>query len=226
MQVALIAHTPEPESVICRAAHVCYSDKPVDQIDTSDAPRMISKIIGAGHLSVLEHASFTFAIEGISRVCLAQLTRHRLASYSVRSQRYVAVGENDWSAPRGTPVDEYSDQINKYHNAVENGIKKEDARYLLPQGVTTALVLTMNARELLHFFALRCCHKAQWEIRQLANAMLEIVKPVAPNVFKNAGASCRQNGFCQEAIPCGKVDIPHKHFLFELYRFWLEERNK
>lgn len=225
LNISLLAFTPEPEYVICKAAHVCYSNLPINEIDASDSERMIQKLIGSGHLSPLEHANFTFAVEGISIVCLKQLTRHRLASYSVRSQRYVPVEQDDFVTPRGALVEEITKRIGGYRSALDDGLKKEDARYALPQAVTTALVLTMNARELLHFFRLRCCHKAQWEIRQLACAMLETVKTVAPNIFKKAGAACVQDGFCREAIPCGKVGVPHLHFLFDLYDFWKEQRN-
>ena len=115
--------------------------------------------------------------------------------------------------------------MNLYQRMVDEGIPKEDARYITPQAVATTLVMTMNARELLHFFSLRCCFKAQWEIHQLACQMLKLVKKVAPNIFKKAGAKCQQVGYCSEAQPCGKMDMPHKHFLFELYRFWLENKD-
>lgn len=224
MNVSLLAHTPKPELLICKAAHVCYSDKPIADINTDDAPLMIAKLIDSEHLSPLEHVCFTFAIEGISRVCLAQLTRHRLASFSVRSHRYTNVDNNDFVDPVGRDA-EIQKMINSYKVAVSSGVPKEDARYALPQAATTSLVMTMNARELLHFFALRCCFKAQWEIRQLACQMLNLVKRVAPNIFKKAGAKCQQVGYCSEAQPCGKTNMPHKHFLFELYRFWLENKD-
>lgn len=225
MKVSLLAHTPKPEDLIAKAAHVCYSDKHIDQINTSDAQRMIAKLIDSGHLSPLEHVNFSFAIEGISRVCLAQLTRHRLASFSVRSQRYTCVDNDDFVDPLGRVIADIGKMIDSYKADVDAGTPLEDARYALPQAVTTSLVLTMNARELLHFFSLRCCHKAQWEIRQLANEMLKLVKKVAPNVFKKAGAACQQVGYCSEAITCGKMNVPHKHFLFELYQFWLENKD-
>ena len=225
MHVSLLAHTHNPELLICKAAHVCYSDKHISDINTDDAPRMIAKLIDSGHLSPLEHASFSFAIDGISRVCLAQLTRHRIASFSVRSHRYTSVGNNDFVDFGGRSVSNIEKMIASYNADVYSGVPKEDARYALPQAVTTSLVLSMNARELLHFFALRCCLKAQWEIRELAYLMLELVKTVAPNVFKKAGAKCQQIGFCSEAQPCGKKDVPHKHFLFSLYKFWLENKD-
>ena len=221
--VTLLAFTPNPEDLICVAARRCRSNLPTLDIDTSNPEKVIRQIIEAGHLSVLEHVNFTFAIDGISRVCLSQLTRHRLASFTVQSQRFSEV--DDLVEPRGLFSDEdVKTTFGKYKSALDSGVEKEDARYYLPQAVKTSLVLTMNARELLHFFMLRCCLKAQWEIRRLADDMLKLIKPVAPNIFKHAGAFCQQNGYCRESAPCGKMDVPHKHFLFELYRFWLENR--
>ena len=222
--VSLLAYTPEPEALICLAARRCRSDKATLDIDTDGAERVIKRVIEAGHLSVLEHVNFTFAVDGISRVCLAQLTRHRIASFSVQSQRCNIV--SDYVAPRGLVCLGVDRDIRCYKEELDAGFEHEDARYLLPQAVATSLVMTMNARALLHFFELRCCRKAQWEIRELANQMLKLVKPIAPNIFKNAGAFCCQHGYCRETAPCGKMNVPHKDFLFELYRFWERERQK
>ena len=223
MKVQLLASTPNAEELICKAAHVCYSAKAIADIKTEDTDEMIGRLIEAGHTSVLEHANFTFGIEGISRVCLAQLTRHRLASYSVRSQRYVEVKVGEYV---GNDKEFMLERLKEYREKIESGMKKEDARYELPQGVTTTLVMTMNARELLNFFSLRCCYKAQWEIRELANEILKKVKSIAPNVFKKAGAACVQNGYCKEEKPCGKMHVPSKEFLMDLYKFWKEEAAK
>lgn len=196
----------------------------------------VSKFIGhlasLGHSSTFEHASFTFAIEGVSRALLAQLTRHRIgASYSVQSQRYVsmegfsvveppAIWEDDYLSEifsRGleAAADTYNDLrdllIDKY---VEEGMDKgaaekkanEDARYILPNAATTRLILTMNARSLLHFFSLRGCNRAQWEIRELAERMLKLVYPIAPNLFANAGPGCVSEGKCPEgSMSCGRA---------------------
>lgn len=225
MKVELLASTPKAEKLICKAAHVCYSDKAISEIETNDADIMIGRLIASGHMSVLEHASFTFGIEGISRVCLAQLTRHRLASYSVRSQRYTESA--DAVLPRGVDEKEVNNEFKKYEGLKLRGWKKEDARYVLPQAVTTSLILTMNARELLHFFSLRCCNKAQWEIRELANEMLRLVKEIAPNIFKKGGAACVQRGYCKEAVTCGRMpDVVHKDFLMSLYESWKKAREK
>ena len=223
MKVTLLASTPNAEELICKAAHVCYSAKAIADIKTEDTGVMIERLIDAGHTSVLEHANFTFGIEGISRVCLAQLTRHRLASYSVRSQRYVEVKAGEYV---GDDKEFMLERFKEYREKIESGMKKEDARYELPQGVTTTLILTMNARALLNFFSLRCCYKAQWEIRELANEILKQVKSIAPGIFKNAGAFCDQNGYCKEAYTCGRKNVPHRDFLFELYEFWKTEAAK
>ena len=223
MKVKLLASTPNAEELICKAAHVCYSAKAIADIKTEDTGDMIGRLIDAGHTSVLEHANFTFGIEGISRVCLAQLTRHRLASYSVRSQRYVEVKVGEYV---GDDKEFMLERLREYRENIEAGMKKEDARYELPQGVTTTLIMTMNARELLHFFSLRCCYKAQWEIRELANEILKQVKSIAPSIFKKAGAACIQNGYCKEIITCGKMNVIHKDFLMDLYRSWKKEAEK
>ena len=154
---------------------------------------------------------FTFRIEGISRVTLAQLTRHRLASFSVQSQRYVKM--NDWKAvipdtiTKSKFLQEADEQIRHsmdlYRRMVEAGIPAEDARYVTPQAITTNLVMTMNARELRHFFSLRCCNRAQWEIRHLADEMLRLCRKEAPILFETAGPGC-VTGNCPESRPCGQ----------------------
>lgn len=233
----MVAYTPDPEKVVACAGKLCYSN--ADSIDTlmdgltkENVSKFIGHLASLGHGSTFEHASFTFAIEGVSRALLAQLTRHRIgASYSVQSQRYVsmdgfsvveppAIWEDDYLGEifsRGleTAADTYSDLrdllIDKY---VEDGMDEgaaekkanEDARYILPNAATTRLILTMNARSLLHFFSLRCCNRAQWEIRTLAEKMLELVYPISPNLFANAGPRCVSEGRCPEgSMSCGKV---------------------
>ena len=203
MKVELIAFTPTASSVCCDAAAVCTA--------SDNGYRSLQHSLASGHESVLEHAVFTFRIEGISRVTLAQLTRHRLASFSVESQRYVKL--DDWKAVIPDTITkskfllEADEQIRHsmelYRRMVEAGIPAEDVRYLTPQAITTNLVLTMNARELRHFFSLRCCNRAQWEIRHLADEMLRLCRKEAPILFEAAGPGC-VTGNCPESRPCGQ----------------------
>lgn len=216
MRVNLLAYTPEPERIVATAARVCYSDKPIDEIFTNAAHNsekfeIIRRCRDNGHLSVFEHACFTFAIEGISRACSHQLVRHRMASYSQKSQRYVEESEFDYIIPESVRLDKWELHIyenvmglirQEYDRLIKGGIPKEDARYILPNACTTQLVVTMNARELLHFFRLRCCQRAQWEIRELANEMLELCRRVAPVLFEKAGAPCETGEECKEEEPC------------------------
>jgi thymidylate synthase (FAD) len=153
---------------------------------------------------VAEHASFTFVIDEVSRALLAQITRHRMASFSVQSQRYCGV-EPVWIVPpKFTELgldQEYIEDCDrayaKYCSYIERGAEEEDARYVIPQGVTCRMGVTMNARELRHFFGLRCCNRAQWEIRELADEMLRLCKEVAPMMFRDAGPGCVR-GRCPE----------------------------
>ncbi len=167
----------------------------------------------SGHDSVLEHVSFTFRVSGVSRVLLAQLTRHRIASFSVESQRYVNQAEQKIIIP--DTIEHNLDAATCYLSAdkmlreaytylIEQGVPEEDARYILPAGIATTLILTMNVRELRHFFSLRCCNRAQWEIRNLADTMLMICQREAPELFENAGAPCMAGKPCPEMKPCGK----------------------
>lgn len=203
MKVELIAFTPTASGVCCDASAVCTA--------SDNGYRSLQHSLASGHESVLEHAVFTFRIEGISRVTLAQLTRHRLASFSVESQRYVKL--DDWKAvipdtiTKSKFLQEADEQIRHsmelYRRMVEAGIPAEDVRYLTPQAITTNLMLTMNARELRHFFSLRCCNRAQWEIRHLADEMLRLCRKEAPILFEAAGPGC-VTGNCPESRPCGQ----------------------
>lgn len=216
MKVELIRHTPEPEKTIYLAARSCYSLKSLRGIESEFSKEklkeMLKHTILSGHHSVLEHASFTFSIEGVSRVLLAQLTRHRIASYSVQSQRYVKFEKIEFTIPPSIKEKPQMEWIfnqlvemskRYYDELLANEIPPEDARYILPQCVVTKLVMTMNARELLHFFKLRLCNRAQWEIRDLAHAMLKEVSEVSPDIFYFAGPSCKVD-VCKEMKPCGK----------------------
>ena len=217
-KVILISHTPDPERVIASAAKLCYSNKTVEEImddqSSESVSSFIKKLMDLGHESPLEHISFTFGIEGISRATSHQLVRHRIASYSQKSQRYVSEKEFSYVIP--SKIAKNSDALKIYQNLmriiqehydqlVEGfNIPKEDARYVLPNATETSIIVTMNARSLLNFFAHRCCLRAQWEIRDVANKMLDLVKEVAPTIFLNAGANCKQLSYCPEAtMSCG-----------------------
>ena len=192
MTVRLIAHTPEPEKVVAAAAKLCYSDAHItdllDGLDEEKTARFLTMLSDLGHASPIEHASFTFGIEGVSRTLLAQITRHRIASFSVQSQRLMA---------EGLPEKQARAKASKQAN--------EDARFVLPNACETKMVVTMNARSLQNFFHLRCCSRAQWEIRALAEEMLRLVYPVAPHLFRTAGPAC-VSGPCPEGkMCCGKT---------------------
>ncbi len=209
--VELLCSTPQPELAAALGARLCYSDSGISELRDDLEPKagaFVEKLMSYGHLSPIEHASFTFGVEGVSRSLLAQLTRHRLASFSVQSQRYVAkAGGTSYIIPPsiralgGEAVREYEEQMERingyYAYWLSKEIPAEDARFLLPNAAETRLVMTMNARELLHFFSLRCCNRAQWEIRRLAWTMLGIARREAPSLFDKAGPSCL-SGACGE----------------------------
>ena len=225
MRVQLLSHTPDPEQVAAAAARLCYSSADISQLmerSRDDHAALLAKILDLGHFSVLEHASFTFGIEGISRACSHQLVRHRLASYSQQSQRYVAVQER-FSAVVPPTIAENSQLAGRFEQFLDDchalygelmaaGVPAEDARFVLPNAAATKLVMTMNARELRHFFALRCCRRAQWEIRAMATAMLRVCKPVAPLLFAGAGPGCL-GGACPEGkMTCGQATAVRQEF--------------
>lgn len=234
MKVELLAHSPEPEKIVSAAAKLCYSSNGIDGIldglDKEKTDKFLNMLMSMGHESPIEHVTFTFGIEGVSRSLLAQITRHRMASYSVKSQRYVNEGKFEFIIPPEIEADEKAKEIflaamqqdTDNYNALadilktkylESGMEEksaekkaiEDARYVLPNACETKMIVTMNARSLYNFFAHRCCERAQWEIRELADAMLMLVKEVAPTLFKNAGPSC-VCGPCPEGrMSCGKA---------------------
>ncbi len=214
MKVNLITHTPEPEKIVASAAKLCYSSSDIETLmnglTSEKVETFIKKLTDLGHESPLEHCTFTFGVEGVSRALLAQLTRHRIASYSVKSQRYVKEGQFEYVTPKSIEDDdmlflEYiklMEDIQTFYNlAIKKGVQAEDARYALPNACSTQLIMTFNIRSLLNFFELRCCNRAQWEIRQMADMMLDICKEVAPNIFSKAGASCVR-GKCKEGKMC------------------------
>ncbi|MDH4139664.1 MAG: FAD-dependent thymidylate synthase [Coriobacteriia bacterium] len=217
MDVRLLQHTPDPQLAVAVAARLCYAPvgaaELMEAMDDEKAERVLRTIMTSGHFSALEHASYTFAIDGVSRALTHQLVRHRVASYNQQSQRYVAfVDEPCFIVPPSIEADpavrEAFDAANAasfgaYRCLMESGIPAEDARYVLPNAMETKIVVTMNMRELLHFFELRCCKRAQWEICDLALRMLDLVEPTAPYVFMDSGASCRR-GPCREGkMTCG-----------------------
>ena len=220
LKVTLLEYTPDPERVVAMAARLCYSASGAaelaERLSDAKVKEMVQKIVAMGHASCLEHASFTFGIEGVSRVLTHQLVRHRIASYDQQSQRYVAAHGFQYITPPSIAenpeakekFDQIIGQIREAYDALtELGIPKEDARYVLANATETKILVTMNARTLLHFFNLRCCNRAQWEIRAMAYQMLALVKNVAPTLFHNAGASCVNTGRCPEGkMTCGKFN--------------------
>ena len=219
MKVTLLQHTPNPEMTVALAARLCYSPSGIDElqekISRADITGFLEKIMSLGHQSVLEHASFTFGIDGISRVTSHQLVRHRIASFSQQSQRYGSHSERFAAVVpesiKGTPElrERFESQLQSLHQLyaemVEAGVPAEDARYILPNATQTNIIMTMNARELLHFFTLRCCERAQWEIRSMAVEMLKLAKGVAPVIFGDAGPGCVSASCPEGAMCCGKL---------------------
>jgi len=210
MKVKLIAFTPNPEKIAAMAAkltHTISTPEDLEKTSETEFKKILEHVLKLGHTSVIEHASFTFSISGVSRALTHQLVRHRIASYSQQSQRYVKLKKPSYIIPPNIEKNieakkefiETIEQIwEKYNNLIKKGIPVEDARYILPNATTSNIIVTMNARSLLNFFELRCCLHAQWEIRKLANMMLREVKKVAPTIFKNAGPPCKTRGICPE----------------------------
>ena len=227
MKVELLTHTNNIEDVITSAGKLCYSKVGVSEILEKSTPedneRFIKMLSDMGHHSPLEHVSFTFAIEGVSRALTHQLVRHRIASYSQQSQRYVNLDKTfEYITPPAILSEDelkyvFDHIMNVLHNAymvmsenlkvkyLENGMNEreankkaiEDARYVLPNACETKIVVTMNARTLLHFFEKRCCSRAQWEIREMANKMLKLCNEISPTLFSLAGPTCKK-GYCNE----------------------------
>ena len=227
MNVTLLNFTPAPEKTVVLAAKLCYSDSNISQLEESvtgvSYEKFLTKILKMGHLSVLEHAGFTFGIEGISRATSHQLVRHRLASYSQQSQRYVKFKEGlefvtppsiKKNAKIGKKFSDITASLYSFYNEmIEAGIPAEDARYILPNAAETKIIVTMNARELLHFFGRRTCERAQWEIREMAKRMLALAKKEAPFIFKKAGPGCVSTVKCTEGeMTCGRPDKIREEF--------------
>ena len=244
LHVTLVEHTPNPERLIAASAKMCYSAADADALLEGLTPEKTEKFLqmltDMGHESPIEHATFTFAVEGVSRSLLAQITRHRIASYSVQSQRYVKIKEGTFSFVTPPEIEKDPAAMETYQSFMQNcyqtyltladslqerhmkelteaGVPEkaarrqaekmaiEDARYVLPNACETKLMVTMNARSLYNFFRLRCCNRAQWEIRELAWQMLKLCREVSPTLFAKAGPSC-VNGPCSEGkMSCGKA---------------------
>lgn len=299
LKVKLLEHTPNPDKVVAKAAKLCYSKIGIEDMNVSDeeAFKFVNRLASMGHESPIEHVSFTFAIEGVSRSLTHQLVRHRIASFSQQSQRYVKLAQFEYIIPpkikaNASACKVYIDQMQYAQNAYNkiydelllqaaqkegiyskymkyaneilfdrykaeslmevydwekikpyNEIKSldawwaeydkslsrnerkytstqkaiiEDARYVFPNACETKICVTMNARTLMNFFHHRCCDRAQWEIRELADEMCRLVKEVAPAIFCKAGPNC-VSGPCPEgAMSCGKVKEMREKFLIQL----------
>lgn len=262
LKVKLIEYTPNPEKVVAAAAKLCYSASGVEEIsqnlDDESVEKFLNMLMSFGHASPIEHVNFTFAIEGVSRSLTHQLVRHRLASYSQQSQRYVKLNQFNYIIPPAIEGNEKARELfvevmkedqKAYDNLVEileadalkvlkkevsakrnididdiedkelQGLKRkaekmaiEDARYVFPNACETKIMVTMNARELIHFFNQRCCERAQWEIREMATQMLKLARSAAPVLFKNAGPACAAAGCPEGKMTCGKINEIREKF--------------
>lgn len=229
LKVRLLNYTADPE-ILCGAAALTSTrsgspSKIFEKMDRERARRIIRRVTGYGHVSVIEHATFSFSIEGVSRVMTHQLVRHRIASFTQQSQRYVVYDTLDrYVVPPSVDNNRSTKRIfektltrisEAYKKLLSLGIPKEDARFILPNAARTNIIVTMNARELRHFFNVRCCLRAQWEIREVANEMLKQVKKVAPALFEKAGPSCVKLGYCPEGrmkpIECDVLEIRKRY---------------
>ncbi|KEI94906.1 FAD-dependent thymidylate synthase [Clostridium botulinum] len=247
MKVKLLEYTPNAEKLIASAAKLCYSSSGIEDLqnnlDKEKVDKFLNMLMSYGHESPIEHVSFTFGIEGVSRSLTHQLVRHRIGSYSQQSQRYVRLDQFEYVIPPSVEKDEEAKKIyieamkncqksyddiasilkEKYTN---NGLRDidaekkaiEDARYVFPNACTSKIIVTMNARSLMNFFRHRCCNRAQWEIRELAEIMLFEVKDVAPTLFKYCGPGC-VNGPCPEGkMSCGKIKEVREKYNVKLYK--------
>lgn len=242
LKVKLISHTDNPEKLIAQAAKICYSPVGVEEIEKSldrdNIEKFINMLMDIGHESPIEHVSFTFAVEGVSRTLTHQLVRHRMASFSQQSQRYVKLDQFDYVIPPAIEKNEQAKQVfikamqedQQHYGEIVDILYKEnfellitqgedektakskaekksieDARYIFPNACETKIVFTMNARSLFNFFKHRCCNRAQWEIRDMAVAMLKLVRDVAPTLFKYSGPACLNDSCPEGKMTCGKI---------------------
>jgi thymidylate synthase (FAD) len=217
VKVLLLQCTPEPERMVALAARLCYSPSGIgelrDDVSRKDVQGLVRKVLAMGHASTLEHVTFTFGIEGISRAASHQLVRHRIASYSQQSQRYVSA-DFGYVTPKTVAAEpallrdferHMALSAKLYEKMAKAGIPAEDARFVLPNATGTKILVTMNARELHHVFSLRACRRAQWEIREMALRMLAIVKKEAPLLFEDAGPGCIRGKCLEGKMACGEA---------------------
>jgi len=220
LKVEVLSSTMDSEQVAVAAIRQCYSaigaEDLMKKTGEKTRDRLIGQVRGSGHVSTLEHLHITFAIEGISRACSHQLVRHRNWAYSQQSQRYVDLSEDELpyvmppsiaknETTRALFVEKMEEAERSYRKLIERGVKAEDARFVLPNACETKLVATANATSLLHFFEVRTCRRAQWEIRALAEEMLVLAREIAPKIFEVAGPTCETEGVCWEGdLSCGK----------------------
>ena len=234
-RVELLACTPNPLGLIYAAFRQCYHAGDVADmwaqvlsggISREKQARFVEQILASGHASPVEHVSFTFALSGVSRALTHQLVRHRIASYSQQSQRYVDASAMDYVVPPAIAGNAralarfeacmaeigsaYRDIREMLEEAGRGSHACEDARFVLPQAAASSIVVTMNCRSLLHFFEERCCSRAQWEIRGMANEMLRLCRRELPEIFRHAGAKCERLGYCPEGekFTCGRYPLP------------------
>ena len=249
LKVELLRYTQDGEKLIGAAAKLCYSSVGINEIEENlneeNTESFLSLLMDLNHESPIEHVSFTFGVEGVSRSLTHQLVRHRIASFSQQSQRYVKLEQFEYILPPNIAKNEKAkvifeeamkedqksyDEITNilfeehYNKYIEAGLSQkearsksekesiEDARYVFPNACETKIVFTMNARVLLNFFRLRCCNRAQWEIRELAIQMLKEVKDIYPTLFKNAGPSCIQKSCPEGKMTCGKIMEVRENF--------------
>lgn len=247
MKVKLLEYTPNAEKLIASAAKLCYSSSEIEDLqnnlDKEKVDKFLNMLMSYGHESPIEHVSFTFGIEGVSRSLTHQLVRHRIGSYSQQSQRYVRLDQFEYVIPPSVEKDEEAKKIyietmkncqKSYDNIasilkekyISDGLRAmdaekkaiEDARYVFPNACTSKIIVTMNARSLMNFFRHRCCNRAQWEIRELAETMLFEVKEVAPTLFKYCGPGC-VNGPCPEGkMSCGKIKEVREKYNVKLHK--------
>lgn len=238
MRVELLAHTPDPLALIYAAFRQCYHAGFVADmwpkllaggISRETQAAFVTRVMESGHTSPLEHVSFTFAVSGVSRALTHQLVRHRIASYSQQSQRYVDGSDFEYVLPPSVAGDDEARKrfiacmqaISAAYRDIKDMLEQkgrtgssanEDARFVLPQAAASRLVVTMNCRGLLNFFEHRCCTRAQWEIRNLAGQMLQLCREALPVVFRHAGAKCERLGYCPEGetFTCGRYPLPDK----------------
>lgn len=243
MHVELLTYTPDADKIVAAAAKLCYSNSGIkelmDNLSPENTGSFLDMLVSFGHESPVEHASFTFGIEGVSRALLAQITRHRIASFSVQSQRYTDKAGFEYVIPpeiesipevREEFIKAMKEDMDHYENIRNLLIKKhyasfsaegktdkearklaekkanEDARFVIPNACHTKIVMTMNVRSLYNFFKLRCCNRAQWEIKELANQMLFLCRDASPSLFKYAGPSCLYGKCGEGAYTCGKSE--------------------